>query len=182
MSKSPLEKQLEKYRKEVKQQVDRVKRDNYKHLRQEQEIARIELQRQRAALIVNGQENIDGIRILDTNAELILKCLIEHCPNQDNGLMTIDNAKFPIPLQVSLGLEFEKLTQYGMLTVVSRLRGSSTVILMPAAFEYFYKKEIAMEKKRQDNFQSVENNYYGNMNILNGSANSSTIIGYIKSV
>ena len=158
MPKSSIEKQLEKNRLEAKRQADK------------------EALRQEAASIVAGQEVIDGVRLLDINAETVLNCLIEHCENRENGHVNFKNDMFPTQFQSSIGLELEKLTQYGMLTVYTRWMSGGIVNLLPAAFAYHENKERAMLKKAQSAQFPIANNYYGNTNIIEGAVSASTII------
>ena len=149
MAKSPLEKQLEKNRAEAKRQAERARKDEQKRLRQERDLAQKAALRQRAALIVSGQEIIDGLRILDVNAETVLNCLIEHCMDPNTGLVRFEDSIFPIQMQLSLPLELEKLTQYGMINGSAKWMGGGSTTLLPAAFLYFDDKEVVMLKKEQ---------------------------------
>lgn len=176
MPKSPLEKQLEKNRAEAKRQADRARIAEQKRLQQEKELAQKEALRQEAASIVAGQEVIDGFRLLDINAEKILGCLIEHCKNPETGHVNFENDVFPDQFQSSIGLELEKLTQYGMLTVYTRWMGGGIVNLLPAAFAYHENKERAMLKKAQSAQLPISNNYYGNTNVIEGAVSASAII------
>lgn len=176
MAKSSLEKQLEKNRQEIRKQAEKARKDDQKRLKQEKLLAYKEDLRQRAASIINGQEIINGLRILDINAEIVLNCLIEHCDDQDSGHVDFDCSIFPEPFQDSIDLELEKLIQYGMLTVFTRWMGGGIVNLLPAAFAYKKSKEEAMLKKSQSDFPTVEHHYYGNTNVINAPVNSSTII------
>lgn len=176
MPKSSLEKQLEKNRIEAKRQADRAQKAEQKRLQQEKELAHKEALRQEAASIVAGQEVIDGFRLLDTNAERILDCLIERCENRETGHVSFENDIFPAHFQSSIGLELEKLTQYGMLTVYTRWMGGGIVNLLPAAYDYHENKDRAMLKKSQSAQFPIANNYYGNTNVIEGAVNASTII------
>lgn len=176
MPKSPLEKQQEKNRLEAKRQADRARKAEQKRLQQEKELAHKEALRQEAASIVAGQEIIDGFRLLDINAEIILNCLIEHCDNPENGHVSFENDIFPTQFQSSIGLELEKLTQYGMLNVFTRWMGGGIVNLLPTAFAYNESKELAMLKKSQGIQPPIENHYYGNTNVIGGAVTASTII------
>lgn len=182
MPKSSLEKQLEKNRLDAKRQADRAQKAEQKRLKQEKELAYKETLRQEAASIVAGQEIIDGFRVLDINAETILNCLIAHCNNPENGHVNFENDIFPIQFQSSIGLELEKLTQYGMLTVFTRWMGGGSVNLLPAAFVYHKTKELAMQKKSQGTQSLIENHYYGNTNVIEGAVSASTIIAGEKSI
>ncbi len=176
MPKTSLERQLEKNRLEAKRQADKAQKAEQKRLQQEKELAYKEALRQEAASIVVGQEVVDGFRLLDINAEKILNCLIEHCDNLETGHVNFKNDIFPGQFQSSIGLELEKLTQYGMLTVYTRWMGGGIVNLLPAAFAYHENKERAMLKKAQSAQFPIANNYYGNTNVIEGAVSASTII------
>ena len=98
MAKTPLDKQIEKARKEAQKNA-------YK-----------EELRQRAASIVSSQPIINGVRIIDDTAEIVLNCLLENCKDSSTGHVSYDNDIFPQAISRSIGLEIEKLIQYGMVT------------------------------------------------------------------
>ena len=93
MAKTPLDKQIEKARKEAQ-------RNAYK-----------EELRQRAASIVSSQPIINGVRIIDDTAETVLNCLLENCKDSSTGHVSYDNDIFPQAVSRSIGLEIEKLIQ-----------------------------------------------------------------------
>lgn len=90
MAKLPLEKQIEKAAKE------------------QQKAAREVAMRQRASTIVNSQPIVDGVRILDTTAALVLKCLVEQCKDVNSGHVSFRNDTLPKAVEHSVGLEIEK--------------------------------------------------------------------------
>ncbi len=122
MAKSAVEKQLEKVRKES------------------QKAARAEALRQRASTIVNSQPIVEGHRILDPTAEIVLKCLIEHCKDAESGHVSFDSDILPKSVENSVGLEIEKLIQYGMVTSYIPWMGGGMLNLLPSAFSYFQTK------------------------------------------
>ena len=176
MPKSSLEKQLEKNRVEMKRQVEKARKDEKTRLRKEQELAKKEELRQRASAIICRQEIVDGFLIIDNDAEIVLNCLIEHCTNPQNGHVNFENTYFPPQYKRTISLEIEKLVQYGMLTVFAIWGNGGIVNLLPAAFSYQFEKERAMMKKTQNGQPQVENNYYGNTNVISGTVNSSAIV------
>ena len=88
--------------------------------RQLQKQAKEKALQQQASSIVNVQEVIEGFRIIDDTAESVLKVLLAHCTDKDKGNVSFENSFFPPIIQRSLGLELEKLQQYGMLHVTMR--------------------------------------------------------------
>lgn len=176
MAKTPIEKELEKTRIEMKRQAEKDRKEAQKQARQQNEKARKEALRQQAASIVEAQQRIDGFCILDSNAETVLTILIEHCNNRETGHVNYNRDDFPVPFQNALSLELEKLTQYGMLTVYTWWMNGGIVNLLPTAFEYFEKKEEVLTRQPSKE-QHVENNYYGNTNIINGNANAPVLTG-----
>ena len=98
MSKSPLERAMEKQRKE------------------EQKAARQARIRDRASAIVLGAEVVGGFRVMDREAETTLQCILDQYDGNDNNYVNFDSDKLPSHLQESCSLEFEKLQMYGMLT------------------------------------------------------------------
>ena len=77
MAKTPLEKQIEKARKEAKK------------------VEQQEATRQRAATIISNQPIINGLRIVDDTAETVLNCLIDNCNNASSGYVNYDSDMFP---------------------------------------------------------------------------------------
>ena len=128
MAKTPLEKQIEKARKEA-QKYDRQ-----------------EAVRQRAAMIISAQPIISGFRIIDEAAETVLKCLIEHCTDQESGHISYNVEIFPQALARSIDLEIEKLVQYGMVTSCMPWPNGGMLNLLPCAFSYFDRK-IAIQEQ-----------------------------------
>ena len=164
MAKSSLEKQLEKQMKQAKQLADKQKREDQRHLREQKRNAAKEAVRQRASSIVNGQPLIEGFRIMDATAEDMLKALLQ---NKPDGVMHIDfeDDIFPDYVQMSLGVELEKLIQYGMIGGLLSFDTGGMLDLLPPAISYFSEKEAALKRQVESQKQiagSVYNNY-GNM-------------------
>ena len=125
MAKTPLDKQIEKARKEAQ-------RNAYK-----------EELRQRAASIVSSQPIINGVRIIDDTAETVLNCLLENCKDSSTGHVSYDNDIFPQAVSRSIGLEIEKLIQYGMVTSYIPWANGGMLNLLPCSFSYFERKATA---------------------------------------
>ena len=125
MAKTPLDKQIEKARKEAQKNA-------YK-----------EELRQRAASIVSSQPIINGVRIIDDTAETVLNCLLENCKDSSTGHVSYDNDIFPQAVSRSIGLEIEKLIQYGMVTSYIPWANGGMLNLLPCSFSYFERKAAA---------------------------------------
>lgn len=119
MAKSPLERQLEAQMKQEKQLANKQKREGERRAREQKKMEREAMIRERAASIVNGQPLIEGFRIMDKTTEEILRCLLACSAREDSHVIFCDDI-FPSYVQMSIGLELEKLTQYGMVGGVFR--------------------------------------------------------------
>ena len=150
MPKSAFERKLEQNQRETKKLADE------------------EALRLRASSIVNGQETIEGFRIIDVNAEIILKHLLNLCDDIETGHVKFDDEAFPAQFQHGISLELEKLTQYGMLNVYTKWWGGGIINLLPAAFVYFEEKEKAIQRKELKTSASVENHYHASANVITG--------------
>lgn len=151
MAKSALEKQIEKQMKQDKQIADKQRREEQKRMREQQRLARKEAIRQQAASIVNGQALIEGFRIMDATAEEILQCLLQ-CERICDNQVNFNDSICPEYVQMSIAVELEKLTQYGIIGGVQVYCGGGILNLLPPAFTYFQNKENALElqKKHQE--------------------------------
>lgn len=158
MPKSALERKLEQNQREAKKLADE------------------EALRLRASSIVNGQETIDGFRVIDVNAEIILKHLLNLCDDIETGHVKFDDEAFPAQFQHGIPLELEKLTQYGMLNVNVKWWGGGILNLLPAAFVYFEEKEKAIQRKESKSSASVENHYHASTNVITGEVTASAIV------
>lgn len=171
MAKSAFEKQIEKQMRQQKQLEDRKRRDEQKRARDDARIAQEEAIRQRAATIISGSECVSGMRIMDKTAEDVLECLL-NCERGENNHISFEYDIFPKYVQMSVSLELEKLTQYGMISGVMKWLNGGMLDLLPTAITYFEDKENAMTKrKKEQSMQSIVN--YGN--IIYGNVSDSTI-------
>lgn len=128
MSKSPLERAMEKQR------------------RDEQKAARQAQIRDRASAIVSGAKVIGGFRVMDREAETTLQCILEQYNGNDNNYVDFDIDKLPSHLQSSFTLEFEKLQMYGMLTNTNIYINGAILTLSESGKKYFGDKEYAYKK------------------------------------
>lgn len=128
MSKSPLERAMEKQRKE------------------EQRAARQAQIRDRASAIVLGAEVVGAFRVMDREAETTLQCILDQYDGNDNNYVNFDSDKLPNHLKESFSLEFEKLQMYGMLTSASIYINGAMLTLSESGKKYFGDKEYAYKK------------------------------------
>ena len=164
MAKSPLEKQLDKQMKQAKRLANQQKRENQKKLREQERIAAKEEARQRASSIVNGQPLIEGFRIMDPTAEIMLDVLLQN--RLDEGMhINFKDDIFPEYMHMSLDVELEKLVQYGMIGGLLCFDNGGMLNLLPPAISYFSDKEEALKKQAETQKLILGNVYnnYGNM-------------------
>ena len=133
MAKSPLERQLEAQMKQEKELANKQKREGERRAREQKKMEREAMIRERAASIVNGQPLIEGFRIMDKTTEEILRCLLACSARKDSHVNFCDDI-FPSYVQMSIGLELEKLTQYGMVGGVFVFGNGGMLDLLPPAF------------------------------------------------
>lgn len=167
MAKTSLEKQIAKAQREEKRIAE-------KQAREARQLARKEARQQQAASIVNGRPMVEGIRILDTTAEEVLRCLLEKCKAGDGSQRNYSDDDFPAYVKYSVSLEMEKLVQYGMISIVVDWDSGGIVNLLPQALSYFADKDAALKKQEEQRetkkFGSIVN--YGNF--VMGNATNST--------
>ncbi len=150
MAKSSYERALDKQRREAKR------------------IAEQEARRAQARAIVDGQPIVGGMRILDKASEEILKILLSLYDGNDNRRISGEHEIFPGSYYHSIGLEFEKLIMYGVVTSYQPYINEWYAVLAPQGITYFEDKEIAQEKESKTN--------HGSINIGSIIANGSNLI------
>lgn len=128
MSKSPLERAIEKQRKE------------------DQKAARQAQLRDRASAIVFGAEIIDGFRVMDKESEITLQTILEQYDGNDKNYLYFDMEKLPYNLQQSFSLECEKLQMYGMLSSADMYISGTRITLSESGKNYFEDKENACKR------------------------------------
>lgn len=142
MAKSAFEKAIEKQQREAKKLADKQLREKRKQIQQE-------TNRQVASTIVNGQPIIDGMRMMDTSSEEILKCILSAYDGNKNREVRGNDTIIPVAYQSSLSLEFEKLKMYGVLTYACvYISAIWEVTLAPKGLTYFEDKIQAEEKEK----------------------------------
>lgn len=125
MAKSSYERLLDKQRKEAKKHADEAAR------------------RERAKSIIDGRPVKNGMRIMDGNAEQLLKIILEIFDGNDNNIVHGNKDVIPENLQMSFNLELEKLLMYGVISNAVNYIGSWEVLLTPQGKSYFSDKEKA---------------------------------------
>lgn len=147
----------------AKSQFEKQRREADKRAREQKRMEHKAAVRDQASSIVNGQPLIEGFRIMDKTAEEILKCLLECSDRKDAHVNFFDDI-FPSYIQMSVGLELEKLTQYGMIGGLLSFDNGGMLDLLPPAFSYFEDKQAALDKqgrREKERQQSIIN--YGNL-------------------
>lgn len=139
MAKSPLERQIESQMKQAKQLADKKRREDEKRAREQKRMEQKAIVRDRASSIVNGQPLVEGFRIMDKTSEEILRCLLE-CDSRRDSHVNFSDDIFPSYVQMSIGVELEKLIQYGMIGGLLSFGNGGMLDLLPPAFSYFEDK------------------------------------------
>lgn len=182
MAKSPLERQIESQMKQAKQLADKQRREEEKQARERKQMEYKAAVRNRAASIVNGQPLIEDFHIMDKTAEEMLKCLLE-CSGRKDSRVNFSNDIFPSYVQMSVGLELEKLIQYGMIGGLWAFENGGVLDLLPPAFSYFEDKQAALDrqdKREKERQQSIIN--YGNLVFGNVSGSTLTVDNSIHQI
>ena len=146
MAKSPLERQIESQMKQAKQLADKKRREDEKRAREQKRMEQKAIVRDRASSIVNGQPLVEGFRIMDKTSEEILRCLLE-CDSRRDSHVNFSDDIFPSYVQMSVGVELEKLIQYGMIGGLLSFDNGGMLDLLPPAFSYFEDKQAALDGK-----------------------------------
>lgn len=182
MAKSPLERQIESQMKQAKQLADKQRREEEKRAREQKQMEYKAAVRDRAASIVNGQTLVEGFRIMDKTSEEVLKCLLV-CSGRKDSHVNFSNDIFPSYVQTSVGLELEKLIQYGMIGGLFDFSNGGMLDLLPPAFSYFEDKQAALDKqdkREKERQQSIIN--YGNLVFGNVSGSTLTVDNSIHQI
>ena len=182
MAKSPLERQIESQMKQAKQLADKKRREDEKRVREQKRMEQKAIVRDRASSIVNGQPWIEGFRIMDKTAEEMLKCLLE-CSDRKDAHVNFSDVIFPSYVQMSIGVELEKLIQYVMIGGLLSFGNGGMLDLLPPAFSYFEDKQTALDRKdkhEKERQQSIIN--YGNLVFGNVSGSTLTVDNSIHQI
>ena len=182
MAKSPLERQIESQMKQTKQLADKKRREDEKRAREQKRMEQKAIVRDQASSIVNGQPLVEGFRIMDKTSEEILRCLLE-CDSLRNSHVNFSDDIFPSYVQMSIGVELEKLIQYGMISGLLSFGNGGMLDLLPPAFSYFEDKQAALDrqdKREKERQQSIIN--YGNLVFGNVSGSTLTVDNSIHQI
>ena len=132
MAKNPIEKEIEKQRKEA------------------QRIAEQERITQTASTIASGQPIIGDMRIMEESSEEILSILLSNYDDNPERIVKGNDRTLPEAYYSSLKLELEKLKMYGVISnYVVWINAVWEITLTPQGISYFKRKEIALEKERE---------------------------------
>ena len=151
MAKSPLERQIEFQMKQAKQLADKKRREDEKRAREQKRMEQKAIVRDRASSIVNGQPLVEGFRIMDKTSEEILRCLLE-CDSRRDSHVNFSDDIFPSYVQMSVGVELEKLIQYGMIGGLLSFDNGGMLDLLPPAFSYFEDNIVYCAAQNAANF------------------------------
>lgn len=163
MAKSALEKQLEKQMKQAKDAQRKQERE-----------ARKAATRDRAASIISGQPLVEGFRIMDATAEEVLKSLL-NCERSEGNRIAFSDDIFPVYIQMSVGLELEKLVQYGMIGSLLTYDNGGWLNLLPPALTYFEDKEQALKRQEENRKKMDIGNITNYGNLVFGNVSGSTL-------
>lgn len=182
MAKSPFERQIEAQMKQAKQLADKQRREEEKRAREQRQMEYKAAVRDRAASIVNGQPLIEDFRIMDKTAEEVLKCLLA-CSGRNDTHVDFSHDIFPSYVQMSVGVELEKLIQYGMIGGLLSFDNGGMLDLLPPACSYFVDKQAALDrqdKREKERQKSIIN--YGNLVFGNVSGSTLTVDNSIHQI
>jgi len=163
MAKTALEKQLEKQMKQAKDAQRKQERE-----------ARKAATRDRAASIISGQPLVEGFRIMDATAEEVLKSLL-NCECSEGNRIAFSDDIFPVYIQMSVGLELEKLVQYGMIGSLLTYDNGGWLNLLPPALTYFEDKEQALKRQEENRKKMDIGNITNYGNLVFGNVSGSTL-------
>lgn len=131
MSKSPLERALEKQR------------------REEQKAARAAQLRDRASAIIAGAEFVNGFRVMDRESEDMLQAILDQYDGNDKNYINFEVDELPQYLQDSCSLQCEKLQMYGMLSSVINYVSGAMITISESGKHYFSNKEDAYKQAEE---------------------------------
>ena len=122
-----------------------------KQTKEAQKAAREAKIRERASAIVNAQPLVSGFQIMDQDAEVVLKAILDaYDGNENNYIGGFDRDLLPRYLQDSVGVEYEKLQMYGMLSSVLQYLSGANLTITERAKSYFDDKETALTRAEED--------------------------------
>ena len=114
-----------------------------KKMKEDAKIAREAARRERASQVVAGASYINGFRVMDSDAEILLQIALDNYDNSESCWVTISHDMVPEHLSNSLSFQAEKLQQYGTIVGYMTYGGGVMITLSTAGKEYFKDKENA---------------------------------------
>lgn len=132
MTKSALEKDLEKQRKASEKASRETKN------------------RQIAELIISSQPVLYGVRILDPDAEAFLEAILGQYDGNENNHVNFDGTVLTRPLDQSRAVQYEKLKMYGMIASIIPYGNGAIITLSDTAKTYKTRKEEALRRDREE--------------------------------
>ena len=164
MATNSLERAIEKQRREAAQQA----RDAAQH-------ARDAATQNRASQIVAGQPIIGNMRIMDASSEEMLRVILDQNNGDPSQELRGNYDVFPKAYHMSMKMEFEKLSMYGMITTPQIwISGMWELYITPAGLSYFENKEKALEAEKVKQ-QTIPNIFAPGSNIVIGDVTNSTL-------
>lgn len=139
MPKSSYEKALDKQIKEAKRQADAAAR------------------REWAKSIIEGRPIVNGMRIMDEDAEQLLQTILDTYDGAETNHVSGDISCIPLHLQRSLTLELEKLMMYGAVSNANYyIHGGWDLYLSNQGKTYFEDKEKANNSIQDSYDKSID--------------------------
>ncbi len=145
MTKTKLERTLEKQNRERRRET--MKANNMKI----------------AESLVNSQPIINGIKIMDEDAEAFLDAILDQYDGNENNHVGFKSDLLPRPLIESSAVQYEKLKMYGMISsVIQYGNGGGIITLSEIAKTYKGRKEEAVRKvkEEEEKREQLETDYY----------------------
>ena len=133
MTKSIIEKEMEKQTKEAKKAAQQ---------------AQI---RERASAIVSSQQFISGFQVMDQDSEKTLHAILNsYNGNENNYIGGFYEESLPKYLQDSISVQYEKLYMYGMLSNYYQFVNCAELTITERAKTYFTDKELALARAEEE--------------------------------
>ena len=94
------------------------KSDLQKAMEQQKKLDRENRNREYAKFIVDAQPMVSGFRVMDADAEALLKEILTQYDGNDKNHVGFRSENLPRSLTDSIAIQYEKLKLYGMLSFV----------------------------------------------------------------
>lgn len=132
MSKSPVEKAIDKYSKESERAQNEAKVREY------------------ASHIVSGQESISGFRVMDADSETLLKEILSQYDGNPQNHVRFSLDRLHRSITSNIAVQYEKLKMYGVLNQILSHGHGGTITLSDCAKTYFEDKEAALKRADEE--------------------------------